>query len=617
MHAKFTSRRPLFLSIALAAMLAGCGGSGGDDDPSPPPPPPPPPPPGSTAPYEIGGTVSGLSGTVVLRESTSGDSIAVTSNGAFEFPEEAAQGASYAVAVYKQPAGQTCSVTSGSGNATADVTGITVACGNEPFAVSGTATGITEPVVVQLNLADNVTVSADGAFAFTRPLASGAAYAVSIVPDADATQSCAVTNGSGTISASVTNVAITCTPLAANVAVGGSIQGLSGQPVTLALNTTGIPPTHTTSTNGAFQFASTLPLNTAYRVSVDTHPTGQYCVVNNAGGVVSAISSSAVTVLCTTGALPTAFTVGGTVTGLTGTLQLALNKDNAPLTVSPSGASTSFTFPVSIPTNTDFRVTVADQPDDQTCIVTNGGTIMGAANVTTVSVACVNNDTDSLSGTFTRYGADVALTFYPDGIYVYGSVEQSAACGASQGNGVEVGAYDYNASAGTIEFISNVIDTNGATCGVWRNGTSIVDGSLSKTGSGQHQVLVISGGGMTPPNVLVPVASVPGTPIGSFTNGTLSFTLFTPEGRYLETNAVDDPARSYPAGIEAGCYTRTGTSNGQITVATTGCTGAVDTDGGSGLSALNGGPLNYQAVGNYAVDFNGGRYYGYRIVPGT
>ncbi len=69
MRTKLNTARPLFLSLVLTVGLAACGGSSDDDgEPNPPPPPPPP---GSTAPYEIGGTVSGLSGTVVLRESSS------------------------------------------------------------------------------------------------------------------------------------------------------------------------------------------------------------------------------------------------------------------------------------------------------------------------------------------------------------------------------------------------------------------------------------------------------------------------------------------------------------------------------------------------------------------
>ena len=607
------SLHPLLLCIACTTLLAGCGGSDDNDVPPPAPPAPAPPAPAPSPPFAIGGTASGLSGTVVLQESTSGDSIAVSSNGSYTFPKEAAQGASYAVSVYKQPAGQTCTVSSGSGTATDDVTNIAVSCANDPITVGGTATGLTTPVTLQLNLGRNLTVNADGAFTFATNLASGADYAVTVLPAANATQNCTVSNGTGTLSGNVSNVAVNCTAIAANLPVGGTIQGLSGQPVTLTLTSTAATPMVTTSTNGTFDFSTTLPAGTAYLVTVTAPPTGQYCVVGNAGGVVTSASATSLTVTCVNGALPGSYTVGGSVTGLTGTLQLALNQSNETLTV--NSADTSFSFPVGIPQGTNYRVTVASQPTGQTCIIPNGGTIMESSNVTGITVTCVDNVTDSLSGTFVRYGSDMALTLYPDGVYVYGSLEADTTCGASSGNGVEVGAYDYNASAGTIAFISNVLDTNGSTCGVWRDDSSIVDGTLTKSGSGQNQVLVIAGTGTTPSWVLVPTASVPGTPVGSFTNGTLSFTVFMPDGRYLETNVVDDPAHSYPAGIEAGCYTRTGTSSGNIMVAT--CADSVDTDGGSGLSVLGGAALTYQAVGDYTVSFGNGRYIGTRIVPGN
>src|SRR6185369_2513073 len=409
------SLRPLLLSIAFTALLAGCGGSE-DEAPAPAPTPPAATP---TPPYAIGGTASGLSGTVVLQESTSGDSIAVTSNSSFTFPKKAPQGGSYAVSVYKQPAGQTCTVGSGSGNATNDVTNIAVSCSNDALTVSGTATGLTAPVTLQLNLDSNITVNADGPFTFTSNLATGANYAVTAVPSA--TQSCTVSNGSGTISANVSNVTVNCTATAANLSVGGTVRGLSGQPVTLTLTSTAATSTVTTSTNGTFVFGTALPAGTAYLVTATTPPTGQYCVVGNAGGVVTSASATALAVNCVSGSSPASYTVGGSVTGLTGTLQLALNQSNQPLTVN-SGATT-FTFPVAIPQSTDYRVTVASQPTGQTCIVTNGGTIMESANVTGVTVTCVDNVTDSLSGTFMRYNSRAVLTLYPGGVYVYGSLD--------------------------------------------------------------------------------------------------------------------------------------------------------------------------------------------------
>jgi hypothetical protein len=602
--------RPVLVCIAFSTLLAACSS---DDNPAATQAPAPAPAPAPSPPFSIGGTTTGLSGAVVLQETTTGDSIAVTSNASFKFPKEVASNASYAVSVYKQPAGQTCTVSSGSGTATDDVTNIAVSCANDPLTVSGTATGLTAPITLQLNLDRNLTVNADGPFTFATNLAANADYAVTVLPAANASQNCTVANGTGTASANVSNVTVTCTAIAGNLPVGGTIRGLAGQPVTLTLTSTAGTPTVTTSTNGTFDFGTTLPAGTAYLVTVTTPPTGQYCVVGNAGGVVSSTSATALAVNCINGVPSSNYTVGGSVTGLTGTLQLALNQSNQPLTVN-SGA-TSFTFPAGIPQGTNYRVTVASQPTGQTCIVTNGGTIMESANVTGVTVTCVDNVTDSLSGTFLRYGSKAALTLYPGGVYVYGSVDADTTCGTSNGNGVEVGAYKYSASAGTIAFISNVVDTNGGTCGVWRNGSSIINGTLTKSGSGQNQVLVIAGASTTPSWVLAPVASVAGTPIGSFTDGTLSFTLFTPDGHYLEANVVNDTAHTYPAGIEYGCYSRTGTSSGNITV--TSCTEAVDTDGSSGLSALGGAALAYQAVGGYTVNFGNGRYIGTRIVPGN
>ena len=85
-----------------------------------------PPPPPST--YSIGGTVSGLSGTVVLQDN-GGDDLSVSSNGAFTFATPLATGAAYNVTVKTNPSGQTCSVSGGTGTvASANVTSVAVTC---------------------------------------------------------------------------------------------------------------------------------------------------------------------------------------------------------------------------------------------------------------------------------------------------------------------------------------------------------------------------------------------------------------------------------------------------------------------------------------------------------
>ena len=69
---------------------------------------------GSAPTYSVGGSVTGLSGTVVLRDN-GGDDLTLTANGSFAFVTKLATGAAYNVTVKTNPSGQTCSVANGSG----------------------------------------------------------------------------------------------------------------------------------------------------------------------------------------------------------------------------------------------------------------------------------------------------------------------------------------------------------------------------------------------------------------------------------------------------------------------------------------------------------------------
>ena len=78
--------------------------------------------------YSVGGTVSGLSGTVVLQDN-GGDNLSVTASGPFTFATALASGAAYGVTVKTNPSGQTCTVSNGSGTvASANVTNVAVSC---------------------------------------------------------------------------------------------------------------------------------------------------------------------------------------------------------------------------------------------------------------------------------------------------------------------------------------------------------------------------------------------------------------------------------------------------------------------------------------------------------
>jgi hypothetical protein len=91
----------------------------------------------------VGGTVSGLSGTVVL-EDNGGDSLSVNAVGPFTFASLLPPGGSYDVTVETAPAGQYCTVTGGTGTvASTDITNVSVTCNTES-AGSGNGTSASD-----------------------------------------------------------------------------------------------------------------------------------------------------------------------------------------------------------------------------------------------------------------------------------------------------------------------------------------------------------------------------------------------------------------------------------------------------------------------------------------
>ena len=87
------------------------------------------------------------------------------------------------------------------------------------------------------------------------------------------------------------------------------------------------------------------------------------------------------------------YSVGGTVTGLQGSVTLRNNTKN--LTLNSSG---DFSFNDKLDNGSNYNVTVETQPANQICIVTNGSGTISKANVINVSVSCIEGVT--LSGSF-------------------------------------------------------------------------------------------------------------------------------------------------------------------------------------------------------------------------
>lgn len=77
--------------------------------------------------YSIGGSISGLTTSGLVLQNNSADDLTLSS-GATSFTFSTKMSGAYSVSVKTQPTGQTCTVSNGSGTATANVTNVSVSC---------------------------------------------------------------------------------------------------------------------------------------------------------------------------------------------------------------------------------------------------------------------------------------------------------------------------------------------------------------------------------------------------------------------------------------------------------------------------------------------------------
>jgi len=363
--------------------------------------------------YTVGGTISGLTGTgLVLKDTTNNNQVTVAAKATtFTITPAIASGKTYAVIVLTQPAGQTCTVTSGgTGTITANVTNVAVTCTTNTYTVGGTVTGLAGSGLVLKDTTNNnqVTVAASATtFTLSPAIASGTAYNVSVLTQPTGpSQTCTVAGATGTVTtAAVTSVAVTCTTN--TYTVGGTIAGLTGSGLVLkdTLNNNQV-----TVLAGAATFTITpaIASGTAYAVTVLTQPTGQTCTPTGATGTVTTAAVTSVAVTCTVNT----FTVGGTITGLTGTGLKLTDTVNSHF-VTPAANATTFTITPGVATGGTYAVSVTTQPSSpaQFCRVTGGSGTIAAANVTTVAVNCTNvgqvvfvaNTYDNATGTLASF----------------------------------------------------------------------------------------------------------------------------------------------------------------------------------------------------------------------
>ena len=366
-------------ACAVLRLVAACGG--GDSSARP-------------ASHFVSVTVTGLrhSYNGMTLRNNGGDDLKVFADGAASFKTALAGGSAYSVTVSSQPTrpDQTCTVTNGSGTiVSSDVTNVTIDCPYPAaYAVGGTVTGLLGTGLKLQYYADNVSllsvdqVDANGAFSFDASrtgAVTGTVYAVSIVNEpTNPAQICAVVNGSGTVAAAdVSSVKVVCDTHTVSVTITGLRQH-SAHGIKLRNNGGDDMVRYI---DGSYAFAPPVPPGGAYSVTIAAQPQtpDQTCTVSNGSGTMGSSDVTNVVVDCP---YPPARSVGGTITGMTGTgLDLTYFAPNLGVQLGTAAITgNSFVFAASDTSaisGTSYSISVRVQPTNQTCYFTGPGAIAG------------------------------------------------------------------------------------------------------------------------------------------------------------------------------------------------------------------------------------------------
>ncbi len=385
--------------------------------------------------FSVGGTVSGLKGTLVLANS-SGDTIEVTANGSFAFPTTVASGATYDVEVASQPGlpSQTCVVAHGTGPVVDKaIESVQVSCTTNMFKVGGTVIGLAgNGLVLENNDGDDLTITADGTFEFDTAIESGTVFSVTVAEQPTGlSQTCTVAGAGGVVGGgAVTTVTVNCETN--TYAVGGTITGLAGGMVKVQNNA---GDEIRLMMNGTFAFPATIASGGTYAVTVSANPASpsQTCTVTAGGeGDVIDAAITSVEIECTLNTFP----VGGTVAGLAaGNTVVIRNNGGADVALTENG---SFELPLEVASSHTYNVVVVTSPDApiaQDCTVSDGSGMVADQAVTSVLVSCTTRSF-AVGGTVTGLLPDVSVvltdgtedvTVSADGTFTFASAVASGA----------------------------------------------------------------------------------------------------------------------------------------------------------------------------------------------
>ena len=404
---KFSLFTPVTLiSLALAAcsgvpaasINGGGSGSGG----------------GTTGPYSIGGTVTGLTaGDPMTLQNNGGDDLIISSSGNFAFKTPIVLNQPYLVTVSQPPATppQTCTVAGGSGTAKAQVTTVAVTCTTGTQAIGVTVNGLSGTGLVLQNGTEFLPITGTTTTnQFKTAIPFGQTYNVTVsTQPSGPPQTCTIANGSGTSAVGVAiNVQVTCS--LGTLSIGGSVSGYAGGTGFSLQNNGG--DSLTITKNGAFTFATLIPVNAGYNVTVSGQPAGpnQTCTVSFGKGTATANVTN-ISVVCPAVFHAINVTVVG-VLGTSGAMQLQNNGGDNLMT--PKNGDYVFATPIAHGSFYDVSVFVASGTQLEGCYRWGwSGTALSTPVNPIPLIDCGHNDWTWMAGTNTADNFGVAAPAPP------------------------------------------------------------------------------------------------------------------------------------------------------------------------------------------------------------
>ena len=399
--------------------------------------------------YTIGGQVSGLTASGLVLELDGKYTQSVPASAAsYTFSQTLASGSAYQVIISAQPTGEACTVTSGSGTVSGNVTPANVACSVVTYSITGTISGLSSSgLQLQFYSAGSTLAVAAGATTFTYGnVAYGATVAMNVV-NQPYWQWCTPGSSdySGPISGDITGQTLSCAVANAHVSTlagstnPGSVNGTGSaaaffDPAGIAVNASGdifvadtgnneireITPAGVvttfagsttagaadgTGTAASFYGPEGVAVNAAGDVIVADTGNNEIREITPAGGVTTLAGSTAQGHADGTGAAASFYQPGGVAVNAAGDVIVADTGNNEIREITPAGVVTtlagsttpgaadgtgsaaSFFHPTGVAVGPSGNIYVADYSNNEIREVTPNGVVTTLAGTTTSGYA--------------------------------------------------------------------------------------------------------------------------------------------------------------------------------------------------------------------------------------